>query len=176
MSRVQVPSWVQKLAPTPATMAHLETVQPVAHVGKAVLGGDIIHEHHSISLAEQLPCHAVVPAQRKSEVRPGGLTPGPGLCKPQTLHLQSWTINFPASNCFPKRVCMCFSFLQSSYCCIGNGFNFKRYQRAPSEKSVPAPPPPPSSSHPAPPHPILPEAIRVTSFSNIFPKLFYECT
>lgn len=44
--------------------AHPETVQPVAHVDKALLGGDVIHEHHAVSLAEQLPGHAVVPAQR----------------------------------------------------------------------------------------------------------------
>lgn len=43
---------------------HLETVQPVAHVDKALLGGDVVHEHHAVSLAEQLACHAVVPAQR----------------------------------------------------------------------------------------------------------------
>lgn len=52
--------WGQPQQPS----AHLETVQPVAHMGKALLGGDVVHEHHSISLAEQLPRHAVVPAQR----------------------------------------------------------------------------------------------------------------
>lgn len=47
-----------------ATMAaYPETVQPVAHVGEALLGGDVVHEYHSVSLAEQLPRHAVVPAQ-----------------------------------------------------------------------------------------------------------------
>lgn len=44
--------------------AHLETVQPVAHVDEALLGGDVVHEHHAVRLAQQLPSHAVVPAQR----------------------------------------------------------------------------------------------------------------
>lgn len=50
--------------------AYLETVQPVAHMGEALLGGDVIHEHHPVSLVEQLPCHAMVPAQRIC-MRPG---------------------------------------------------------------------------------------------------------
>lgn len=54
----------------PPPPAHLETVQPIAYVGKALLGCDIIHEHHTISLSEQLPCHAMVPA-RGVCVRPG---------------------------------------------------------------------------------------------------------
>ena len=51
--------------------AHPEKVQPVAHVDKALLGGDVVHEHHAVSLAEQLPGHAVVPAQtvRASDAR-----------------------------------------------------------------------------------------------------------
>lgn len=42
------PNWGQPQQPS----AHLETVQPVAHMGKALLGGDVVHEYHSISLAE----------------------------------------------------------------------------------------------------------------------------
>lgn len=50
--------------------AYLETVQPVAHVGEALLGGDVVHEDHAVGFAEQLPSHAVVPAQTVC-MRPG---------------------------------------------------------------------------------------------------------
>lgn len=46
----------------PQTAAYPETVQPVAHVGEALPGGDVVHEHHSVGLAQKLPSHAVVPA------------------------------------------------------------------------------------------------------------------
>lgn len=43
---------------------HLQTVQPVPHVGEALSGGDVIHEHHPLGLTKQLSGEAVVPAQR----------------------------------------------------------------------------------------------------------------
>ena len=66
--------WERHKFPLDCTLqpaAHPETVQPVAHVDKALLGGDVVHEHHAVSLAEQLPGHAVVPAQtvRASDAR-----------------------------------------------------------------------------------------------------------
>lgn len=43
---------------------HLQTVEPVTHVGEALLGGDVIHEHYPLRLAKQLSREAVVPARR----------------------------------------------------------------------------------------------------------------
>lgn len=74
--------------------AYLETFQPVAHVGKALLGGDVVHENHSICFAEQLPSHAVVPVQtvclRLCLVGGSLALVSPG---PQLLHLQSGRLN-----------------------------------------------------------------------------------
>lgn len=61
---VQASSWFQNLGPACSPeQTHLQTVQPVTHVGEALLGGDVIHEHHPLGLAKQLPREAVVPAR-----------------------------------------------------------------------------------------------------------------
>lgn len=62
-----IPSFLLVPKPGPACspeQTHLQTVQPVTHVGEALLGGDVIHEHHPLRLAKQLSCEAVVPARR----------------------------------------------------------------------------------------------------------------
>lgn len=73
-------SWFQNLGPACSPeQTHLQTVQPVTHVGEALLGGDVIHEHHPLRLAKQLPREAVVPNRRLC-MRP----PRPDIQSPRT--------------------------------------------------------------------------------------------
>ena len=65
MGGFQASSGFQNLRPACSPeQTHLQTVEPVTHVGEALLGGDVIHEHHPLCLAKQLSCEAVVPARR----------------------------------------------------------------------------------------------------------------
>lgn len=62
----KLPPQPQKLGPHSAAglpTTHLQAVQPVSHMREALPGGDVIHEHHPLCLAKQLPREAVVPAR-----------------------------------------------------------------------------------------------------------------